>query len=153
MDDELDTLSEMSEGFLKSDTQSALGGYSRASLVDEALAEALASGAQIYDESEDEEREEALQLPKYACRYVFYLFSYLIRTLVAFRYCGIYDPASVALCTICDRWFCNGKGNTSSSHLVTHLVRSTHREVALHPEGLLGDTDLECYHCGSKFVY
>ncbi|KAI6203022.1 hypothetical protein M3Y94_00508800 [Aphelenchoides besseyi] len=134
MDDEYDSLSQLSEGFLKSDTQSAFtGSLSQGSFVDEALAAALEP--QVFDEDEDAE-DETLQLPKHAC-----------------RYCGIHDPDCVALCTVCNKHFCNGKGNSSSSHLVAHLVRSTHREVALHPEGQLGQTDLECFNCGSRNVF
>uniref|UniRef100_A0A915E9R4 DNA helicase n=1 Tax=Ditylenchus dipsaci TaxID=166011 RepID=A0A915E9R4_9BILA len=71
----------------------------------------------------------------------------------ACRYCGLHDPSSVALCTICNKWFCNGKGNTAGSHLINHLVRSGHKEVSLHRDGPLGETQLECYHCASKNVF
>lgn len=76
-----------------------------------------------------------------------------VATSACFRYCGIHDPSEVALCTVCNRWFCNGKGNTAGSHLINHLVRSGHKEVALHKDGPLGDTQLECYHCASKNVF
>lgn len=71
----------------------------------------------------------------------------------ACRYCGIHDPGSVVQCTICDRWFCNGKGLTSAAHIINHMVRSKHKEVSLHKEGPLGDTALECYSCGTKNVF
>lgn len=85
-----------------------------------------------------------------------YILSYLTFKKIKFyicsyySYCGYHNPQSMALCTICDKWFCNGKGNTTGSHLVNHLVRSNHKEVSLHREGALGETQLECYHCGSK---
>jgi regulator of nonsense transcripts 1 len=63
---------------------------------------------------------------------------------VRFRYCGFHEPSSVALCTICNKWFCNSKGNTAGSHIVTHMVRSGHRELSLHRDGPLGDAALEC---------
>ncbi|VDN82417.1 unnamed protein product [Brugia pahangi] len=76
------------------------------------------------------------QLPTHAC-----------------RYCGIHDPATVAMCMVCEKWFCNGRGSTSAGHIVIHLVRSQHKEVSLHKEGALGETVLECYQCGSKNIF
>ncbi|KAL3998575.1 hypothetical protein ACH3XW_15610 [Acanthocheilonema viteae] len=76
------------------------------------------------------------QLPAHAC-----------------RYCGIHDPAAVAMCMVCEKWFCNGRGSTSAGHIVIHLVRSQHKEVSLHKEGALGETVLECYQCGSKNIF
>lgn len=69
------------------------------------------------------------------------------------RYCGIHSPSSVVKCLGCNKWFCSARGNTTSSHIVNHLVRARHREVQLHPESTLGDTILECYNCGSKNVF
>ena len=40
----------------------------------------------------------------------------------ACSYCGIHDPACVVLCTTTRKWFCNGRGSTSGSHIVNHLV-------------------------------
>ncbi|KAM3441398.1 hypothetical protein MY4824_001522 [Beauveria thailandica] len=77
----------------------------------------------------DEEKE----LPAYAC-----------------AYCGIHAPASVVKCLICNKWFCSARGNSTSSHIINHLVRARHKEVQLHPESALGDTILECYSCGTK---
>ncbi|TRY66918.1 hypothetical protein TCAL_04359 [Tigriopus californicus] len=71
----------------------------------------------------------------------------------ACKYCGIHDPASVVLCAICQKWFCNGRGNTSGSHIVNHLVRAKHKEVILHKDGPLGETILECYSCGTRNVF
>ncbi|OCT45491.1 Regulator of nonsense transcripts 1 like protein [Cladophialophora carrionii] len=48
---------------------------------------------------------------------------------------------------------CAARGNTSSSHIVNHLVRARHKEVQLHPSSSLGDTVLECYNCGTKNVF
>lgn len=56
-------------------------------------------------------------------------------------------------CLGCEKWFCNGRGNTTSSHIVHHLVRARHKEIQLHPESALGDTVLECYNCGNKNVF
>ncbi|KXS20997.1 hypothetical protein M427DRAFT_350138 [Gonapodya prolifera JEL478] len=72
----------------------------------------------------------------------------------ACRYCGLHTPSTVAKCLTCSRWFCNARSHGSAgSHIVTHLVRSRHREVALHPDGPIGDTILECYNCGCRNVF
>ncbi|KAF7639132.1 hypothetical protein Mgra_00001367 [Meloidogyne graminicola] len=71
----------------------------------------------------------------------------------ACKYCGLSDPSSVGQCTVCGKWFCNGKGNTAGSHIINHLVRAQHKEVALHKDGPLGETQLECYHCGSRNIF
>ena len=57
------------------------------------------------------------------------------------------------MCNATKRWFCNGRGNTSGSHIVNHLVRSKHKEVTLHKDGPLGETVLECYCCGTRNVF
>lgn len=69
------------------------------------------------------------------------------------RYCGIHSPASVVKCLPCNKWFCSARGNSSSSHIVNHLVRARHKEVQLHPQSSLGETILECYNCGTKNVF
>ncbi|ESK90181.1 atp-dependent helicase nam7 [Moniliophthora roreri MCA 2997] len=71
----------------------------------------------------------------------------------ACSYCGIHSPASVVKCLICNKWFCNSRGNTSASHIVNHLVRAKHKEVILHADSPLGETAPECYNCGSKNVF
>mmetsp|Transcript_11925 Transcript_11925/g.17981 ORF Transcript_11925/g.17981 Transcript_11925/m.17981 type:complete len:1012 (-) Transcript_11925:1834-4869(-) len=72
----------------------------------------------------------------------------------ACRYCGIYDPASVAKCVETKKWFCNAMcPGGGGSHLVNHLVRSRSNQVQLHPESPLGDTVLECYNCASKNAF
>ncbi|CAF1092391.1 unnamed protein product [Rotaria sordida] len=75
-------------------------------------------------------------LPKHAC-----------------AYCGIHDPAAVVMCNQTRKWFCNGRGNTSGSHIVNHLVRAKCKEVTLHKDGPLGETQLECYNCGCRNVF
>lgn len=68
-------------------------------------------------------------------------------------YCGLHNPASVVRCMTCQKWFCNSRGCTSASHIVTHLVRAKHKEVCLHPDSPLGETVLECYNCGCRNVF
>ncbi|GLH13682.1 Regulator of nonsense transcripts 1 homolog, partial [Gryllus bimaculatus] len=87
----------------------------------------------------EEEEDEAYynkDLPEFAC-----------------KYCGIHDPSCVVMCNICKKWFCNGRGNTSGSHIINHLVRAKHKEVTLHKDGPLGETVLECYSCGVRNVF
>ena len=57
------------------------------------------------------------------------------------------------MCNKSKRWFCNGRGNTSGSHIVNHLVRAKYKEVTLHKDGPLGETVLECYSCGTRNVF
>ncbi|EGX50503.1 hypothetical protein AOL_s00075g232 [Orbilia oligospora ATCC 24927] len=71
----------------------------------------------------------------------------------ACAYCGIHSPSAVVKCLSCNKWFCSGRGNTSSSHIVNHLVRARHKEVCLHPSSSLGETTLECYNCGTRNVF
>nr|XP_033811861.1 regulator of nonsense transcripts 1 [Geotrypetes seraphini] len=73
--------------------------------------------------------------------------------LHACSYCGIHDPACVVYCNTSKKWFCNGRGNTSGSHIVNHLVRAKCKEVTLHKDGPLGETVLECYNCGCRNVF
>jgi regulator of nonsense transcripts 1 len=86
-------------------------------------------------------------------------------------YCGIHDPAAVVMCNQTKKWFCNGRGNTSGrynrnfsfdsfssywcffSHIVNHLVRARCKEVTLHKDGPLGETQLECYNCGCRNAF
>ncbi|KAI7697560.1 hypothetical protein SSS_03029 [Sarcoptes scabiei] len=88
------------------------------------------------DEDEENVEEYAKELPAHAC-----------------KYCGIHDPTTVVQCNACKKWFCNGRGNTSGSHIINHLVRSKHKEVSLHKDGTLGETILECYSCGCRNVF
>ena len=81
-------------------------------------------------------QDEIVELPPHAC-----------------AYCGIHNPSSVVKCLACSKWFCSARGNTSSSHIIYHLVRAKHKEVQLHPSSPLGDTTLECYNCGNKNVF
>ncbi len=69
------------------------------------------------------------------------------------KYCGIHNPASVVKCNLCNKWFCNNRGNTSGAHIINHLVRAKHKEVTLHQDSPLGDTVLECYNCGCRNVF
>lgn len=39
------------------------------------------------------------------------------------------------------------------SHIVSHLIRAKHKEINLHKDGHLGETQLECYLCGARNVF
>ena len=43
--------------------------------------------------------------------------------------------------------------NEYGSHIMLHMVKARHKEIALHPESPLKDTIIECYHCSSKNVF
>ncbi|XP_037937832.1 regulator of nonsense transcripts 1 homolog isoform X1 [Teleopsis dalmanni] len=94
--------------------------------------------AELQFEEEDEETSltSVKELPPHAC-----------------KYCGIHDKETVVMCNNCKKWFCNGRGSTSGSHIINHLVRAKHREVTLHSDGPLGETVLECYSCGVRNVF
>ncbi|CAH6719195.1 ATP-dependent helicase Nam7p [[Candida] jaroonii] len=72
---------------------------------------------------------------------------------ISCQYCGIDSTDCLIKCLGCDKWFCNGKMESSSSHIVTHLVLSRHHTVSLHEDSHLGDTTLECYSCGQQNVF
>eukprot|EP01091_Cochliopodium_minus_P020297 TRINITY_DN8832_c0_g1_i1.p1 TRINITY_DN8832_c0_g1~~TRINITY_DN8832_c0_g1_i1.p1 ORF type:complete len:964 (+),score=263.76 TRINITY_DN8832_c0_g1_i1:25-2916(+) len=91
-----------------------------------------------FGEEEEEKEPEPEVLPEYAC-----------------SYCGIHNPLCVIKCIhpSCKKWFCNSRGNTSGSHIITHLVRSKHKEIQLHESSQLGDTVLECFICGNRNIF
>jgi len=89
-----------------------------------------------FEEEPEESQFYMKDLPKHAC-----------------SYCGIHDPACVVYCNASKKWFCNGRGNTSGSHIINHLVRAKTKEVTLHKDGPLGETVLECYNCGCRNVF
>ena len=78
--------------------------------IDSQLASAMKNLNDLQFEEEDEEGYYSKDLPPHAC-----------------KYCGIHDPGCVVMCNLCKKWFCNGKGNTSGSHIVNHLVRAKHK--------------------------
>uniref|UniRef100_A0A8C7ZJX6 ATP-dependent helicase RENT1 n=1 Tax=Oryzias sinensis TaxID=183150 RepID=A0A8C7ZJX6_9TELE len=109
-------------------------------LLNGGLDDSVAKTSQFLGELNFEEDEEdayyTKDLPVHAC-----------------SYCGIHDPACVVYCNTSKKWFCNGRGNTSGSHIVNHMVRAKCKEVTLHKDGPLGETVLECYNCGCRNVF
>ncbi|XP_033367545.1 regulator of nonsense transcripts 1 [Parus major] len=104
--------------------------------VDENVAKTSQLLAELNFEEDEEDTYYTKDLPVHAC-----------------SYCGIHDPACVVYCNTSKKWFCNGRGNTSGSHIVNHLVRAKCKEVTLHKDGPLGETVLECYNCGCRNVF
>lgn len=70
------------------------------------IASATTALGELQFEEDDEEFYNSKELPDYAC-----------------KYCGIHEPNCVVMCNLCKKWFCNGRGNTSGSHIINHLVR------------------------------
>lgn len=48
------------------------------------------------DDDDEEKDAKSKEPPEYAC-----------------TYCGIHDPSAVVMCNATNKWFCNGRGNTS----------------------------------------
>ncbi|KAG5892658.1 hypothetical protein JTB14_025452 [Gonioctena quinquepunctata] len=63
-----------------------------------------ALGELQFEEDDEEGYFNGKELPDYAC-----------------KYCGIHEPNCVVMCNLCKKWFCNGRGNTSGSHIINHL--------------------------------
>ena len=109
------------------------------SALSQAFSQVEVAGAAEADNGYADDAEEAfvdVELPEYAC-----------------AYCGLSDPACVVKCVDSGKWFCNGRGNTSASHVIQHLVRSKSKQISLHPDSPLGETVLECYNCGCRNVF
>ena len=90
----------------------------------------------VDSDDDEEERVDFRKLPEHAC-----------------RYCGVQDPECVVRCVDCKRWFCNGRGSSSAAHIIQHLVKARHREIATHPNGTVGDGPIECYNCGGRNLF
>jgi hypothetical protein len=56
-----------------------------------------------------------VELPEYAC-----------------TYCGLSDQACVVRCVESGKWFCNGRGNTSASHIIQVLLHTYIHTYMLH---------------------
>ena len=72
---------------------------------------------------------------------------------ISCSFCGISDVKCLLQCVATKRWFCNGRGKTNQSHIVSHLVKSKNKEVRLHENSKMGDVTLECYQCGQRNVF
>ncbi|XP_015126226.1 regulator of nonsense transcripts 1 homolog [Diachasma alloeum] len=113
-----------------------INGTNGSSALDLKISGAAQNLAELQFEEEEEEAFYNRDLPEHAC-----------------KYCGIHEASCVVMCNVCRKWFCNGRGNTSGSHIINHLVRAKHKEVTLHRDGPLGETVLECYSCAVRNVF
>lgn len=119
------------------DNHSEISGLSHTfSNIDGTQTETDAESVGEIDGDGDDEGVVDVDLPDHAC-----------------AYCGIFDQSCVVKCVDTNKWFCNGRGNTSASHIIQHLVRSKSKQVSLHPESPLGETILECYNCGCRNAF
>ena len=67
----------------------------------------------------------------------------------ACSYCKIPDHSLVKCShTGCDRWFCNNKQGLEQSHIVYHLLSSSHHEITLS-----SSSQLECIECGDNDAF
>ncbi|KAH9251065.1 hypothetical protein BASA81_011125 [Batrachochytrium salamandrivorans] len=71
----------------------------------------------------------------------------------ACRYCGVSSPNCVTKCLESNKYFCNGSGGSTASHIVQHMVRAHNREICLHPDSVLGETIVECFNCASRNAF
>mmetsp|Transcript_29618 Transcript_29618/g.54803 ORF Transcript_29618/g.54803 Transcript_29618/m.54803 type:complete len:499 (+) Transcript_29618:57-1553(+) len=122
------------------DERSEISGFSQA-YNDESTVPDDFDSASLYsgldrDEDQDDDGSDGGDCSEYGC-----------------SYCGLSDPACVVKSVDANKWFCNGRGNTSASHIIQHLVRSRNKQVSLHPDSPLGETVLECYNCGCRNVF
>ena len=68
-------------------------------------------------------------------------------------YCGIHNVMSIALCE-CGKWFCNSKGlSSSSSHIVVHLKKSSHKSISNHQMNINYIGTYKCLNCHTTDVF
>ncbi|PSN49697.1 Regulator of nonsense transcripts 1 [Blattella germanica] len=91
-------------------TQSQVNGEVGENGLEVGITTAAKTLGELQFEEEDDEAYYNKDLPEFAC-----------------KYCGIHDPSCVVMCNVCKKWFCNGRGNTSGSHIINHLVRAKHK--------------------------
>ena len=68
-------------------------------------------------------------------------------------FCGCSDPKCLVKCKGTNFWFCNGKGDTSSSHIIHFLQRTNQSEIELPEENPFSKVHIECCVCGSENIF
>ena len=69
------------------------------------------------------------------------------------EYCGCTNINCLARCPHTGLYFCNGKGSTSSSHII-HYLRTNHQNQIVIPDGLsFSKIQLKCYVCESQNIF
>lgn len=71
----------------------------------------------------------------------------------ACEYCGFNKIESLIRCDDCMKCFCNGPGETYSTHAIDHLSRSGHKKVSLFGSGIFDNEALECHNCGCQNIF
>lgn len=61
-------------------------------------------------------------------------------------YCGIHNVMAIVKCQ-CSKWFCNGGGQSQTSHIRFHLKKSGHISVSNHPENINYIGEFKCEQC------
>lgn len=69
------------------------------------------------------------------------------------EYCGCSDINCLARCTKTGLYFCNGKGDTSASHIVHHLRTMHFDQITLPEQNPFYEVALKCYVCESTNVF
>ena len=88
-------------------------------------------------QQEQQQQEGTAPPPEYAC-----------------SYCNYHeDPKCVARCVECNKWFCNGKGQLTVSHIIAHMSKTKHSKIAFHEESDVGADVLECYDCDGTNIF
>ncbi|KAL8436802.1 hypothetical protein ACSSS7_001447 [Eimeria intestinalis] len=75
------------------------------------------------------------------------------RERVRCSYCQVAAPACLVRCG-CGRHFCNLRASPEErSHILTHLIRSGHKQASFPKKSLLGDSIVKCCRCAESNVF
>ena len=69
------------------------------------------------------------------------------------EYCGCQAVDCLARCVKTGLYFCNGKGDTSTSHIVHYLRSNALTQFTVPETNAWAQIDLKCYVCESRNVY
>ena len=69
------------------------------------------------------------------------------------EYCGCQAVDCLARCIKTGLYFCNGKGDTSQSHIIHYLRSMNESQFALPDTNGFAAVDLKCYVCESRNIY
>lgn len=69
------------------------------------------------------------------------------------KYCGCNKIDCLAQCSKTKYYFCNGKGDTSSSHIIHHLKTSNLSQINFPEENPFCQIPIQCYICDSANIF
>ncbi|KAH0795449.1 Regulator of nonsense transcripts 1 [Histomonas meleagridis] len=69
------------------------------------------------------------------------------------EYCGCTNESCLAQCAKTGLYFCNGKGQTKSSHIVHHLKTMKYDQIVLPESNKFRNIPLQCFVCGSTNIF